>query len=51
MKDLCIATVFILSAIFAVTAISSAASAFANAPVVSKTGPQNSVASRHTKYI
>jgi hypothetical protein len=51
MKDLSIASAFIVSLIFATTAIFFASSASFTAPVASKAGHNNSVVFRHTKYI
>lgn len=51
MKDLSIASAFIVSLIFATTAIFFASSASFAAPVASKTGIHNSAVVHHVKYI
>jgi hypothetical protein len=51
MKDLSIASVFIVSLIFAITTIFFASSESFTDPVASKEGHHNSVAGHHAKFI
>jgi uncharacterized protein YraI len=51
MKDLPIASAFIVSLIFAITAIFFASCASFNAPVAAKAGRHHSVADHHAKFI